>query len=121
MSFNDTLNNLLQDTPHSLAATLMGYDGISIITVQGKTASTSLDINALFVEYSSLLNQIREAAKMFETGLIKEVIISTENLSVILRVLTEEYFAALVLTPEANIGRGRYKMRVAAPKLASEL
>jgi len=122
MDFQNLLKNLLDDVPKSVAATLMGNDGIAIITVKAdENQADDFDVSSMFVEYSSLLNQIREAAKMFSSGNINEVMISTEKLTVILRVLTEEYFTALVLHPDANAGQGRYKLRVASPRLVSEL
>ncbi|GAB4292288.1 MAG: GTPase [Myxococcota bacterium] len=121
MDFQAILKQLVASVPQSVAATLMGYDGIAVSTATPDEQKSDLDSSSLLVEYSSLLVQIKEAAKMFNSGDIKEVMISTERLTVILRVLTEEYFTALVLTPDANIGYGRYKLRVISPKLAAEL
>jgi len=39
----------------------------------------------------------------------------------LIRVLTSDYFVAVALAPTGNIGKGRYMLRVAAPKLIEEL
>ena len=39
----------------------------------------------------------------------------------LIRVLDETYFLALAMEPGGNQGKGRYLMRVSAPKLAAEL
>jgi hypothetical protein len=40
---------------------------------------------------------------------------------VVIRLLSHDYFLALALAPEGNYGKGRYLMRVVAPKLQQEL
>ena len=37
------------------------------------------------------------------------------------RPLTPDYFVVLALSPEGNVGRARYELRVASPKLVAQL
>jgi len=39
----------------------------------------------------------------------------------LIRTLGDNYFLALALRPEGNLGKGRYLMRTAAPTLLAEL
>jgi hypothetical protein len=39
----------------------------------------------------------------------------------IMRMVNADYFVVLALLPEGNYGKGRYALRLAAPKLAKEL
>jgi hypothetical protein len=39
----------------------------------------------------------------------------------LIRVINETYFVAVALSPEGNLGKGRYLLRIVAPKLAEEL
>ena len=38
-----------------------------------------------------------------------------------LRVVSPEYFVAVALSPEGNLGKARFLLRLAAPRLAKEL
>jgi predicted regulator of Ras-like GTPase activity (Roadblock/LC7/MglB family) len=73
------------------------------------------------VEFSAILGQIRNAAEQLRTGGASEVQIRTEKIVAVARFLTSEYFLALAVQPDANVGRARYLLRVAAPKIAAEL
>ena len=54
-------------------------------------------------------------------GEVSEVIINTDKLTTITRPLTPQYYMVLALTPEGNHGKGRYLLRIVAPKLTAEL
>ena len=38
-----------------------------------------------------------------------------------MRMVTQEYFLVLALKPEGNYGKGRYVLRITAPKVKAEL
>ena len=42
-------------------------------------------------------------------------------MSTLIRVINNEYFVAVTLAPDANLGKARFLLRVAAPKLREEL
>ena len=39
----------------------------------------------------------------------------------LIRVLNDNYFVALTMDPDGNFGKGRFLLRVTAPKLLEEL
>ncbi|MGC4063540.1 MAG: hypothetical protein QM784_02605 [Polyangiaceae bacterium] len=39
----------------------------------------------------------------------------------LIRVINDSYFLALSLSPDGNFGKGRYLLRITAPKVAEEL
>jgi hypothetical protein len=39
----------------------------------------------------------------------------------VIRMLNDTYFLALAMLPEGNLGKGRFLMRTAAPKLLADL
>jgi hypothetical protein len=39
----------------------------------------------------------------------------------LVRVINQTYFVAMTLTPNGNLGKGRYLLRLMAPGLAKEL
>jgi len=104
----------------AFAASLMGFDGIAIETAQVK-APSGIELSTVIVEYSGILSQVRQAAESLQMGKASEVSIRTEKLVAVARPLTPDYFVLLALAPEGNVGRARYELRIAAPKLAAQL
>jgi predicted regulator of Ras-like GTPase activity (Roadblock/LC7/MglB family) len=119
MSFREHLEEVCRNVDGAVACSLMGVDGIEVDThVQD---SGPLDVKSLLVEYSGLLRSAREAAAAHEAGGVDEMAISTEKLQAVARIVSPEYFMVVALTPEGNIGKARYLLRVTAPKLKAEL
>jgi predicted regulator of Ras-like GTPase activity (Roadblock/LC7/MglB family) len=117
--FRAALQAICGALPGTVAATLMGSDGIPIETVEG--ADAELEVSSLIVEYGSLIDQIRRSAQMFEAGGLEELTIASEHITTLIRPLTEEYFLALALGPGVPSGKGRYLMRIHAPGLLEAL
>ena len=56
-----------------------------------------------------------------DIGGVSEISIKAEKLTIVVRVLNSDYFLALALGPDGNFGKGRFLMRVVAPRLQAEL
>jgi predicted regulator of Ras-like GTPase activity (Roadblock/LC7/MglB family) len=54
-------------------------------------------------------------------GKASEVSIRTEKMVAVARPLTPDYFVVLTMAPEGNVGRARYELRLAGPRLAAQL
>lgn len=118
-AFQENLQRIVDNVEGGLAGLLMGFDGIPVQTYTRDTAT--MDIQTVGMEFSFILTQVRKAAEAVEIGGVHEVAIRAEKLSVIIRVLNADYFLALALTENGNFGKGRYLLRVTAPKLQAEL
>lgn len=106
----------------ALGATVMGVDGLTVDSVAATPAPrTDADVESLLVEYSSLLGQVQRSAQMFAAGHLEELTISSEHLTTLIRPLTDEYFIALTLGPQASVGKGRYLLRIHARELTGVL
>ncbi len=117
--FQENLKQLVAGTEGAVAGLLMGFDGIA---VESFTAPTSgVDINTVGMEFSFILTQVRKAAEILEVGGVQEIAIRCEKLTILIRVVSKDYFIALAVTPEGNFGKGRYLLRVHAPKFQAEL
>jgi predicted regulator of Ras-like GTPase activity (Roadblock/LC7/MglB family) len=79
------------------------------------------DITTVGIEYGVVLGAIKRAADSLEAGRTSEVAIGTDKMITIIRTLGESYFLAVALRPDGNLGKGRFMMRTAAPKLLAEL
>jgi predicted regulator of Ras-like GTPase activity (Roadblock/LC7/MglB family) len=118
--FQDSLKRLVSETEGGMAGILMGFDGIPVETYS-VPSNTAVDMQTVGMEFSFVLTQVRRAADILEVGALQEVAIRTDRLSVLIRVVSNEYFVALAIAPEGNLGKGRYLLRVVAPKIQSEL
>jgi predicted regulator of Ras-like GTPase activity (Roadblock/LC7/MglB family) len=104
----------------ALACSVMGFDGISVETFQ-KDEAGELELNGAWVEYANLLTQLKNAADVLKTGAVTELSVNSEKVLTIIRLVSPEYFLVLALKAEGNYGKGRYVLRVTAPKVRAEL
>jgi predicted regulator of Ras-like GTPase activity (Roadblock/LC7/MglB family) len=120
MGFREDLEGICGKVEGSFAASLMGFDGIAIETHEAKHAE-GIALNDLLVEYSGIISQVRQAAETLQMGRASEVSIRTEKLVAVARPITPDYFVVVTLSPEGNVGRARYELRIAGPKLVAQL
>ena len=97
----------------------MGLDGIAVETYVRD--GEKIDANTIGMEFSFILTQVRKAAEILEVGDLGEVAIRAEKLTLVIRMLTEEYFLAVLLHRDGNFGKCRFMMRLVGPKLIEEL
>lgn len=122
--FQDNLKVIVDNVEGGLAGLLMGFDGIAVETYTRPASlerPSTVDINTVGMEFSFILTQVRKAAEALEIGGVQEVAVRADRLSIIIRVLSADYFLALALDESGNLGKGRYLLRVVAPKLQAEL
>ena len=120
MSFRTHLESVVNQVDGALACSVMGFDGISVDTHQ-KEDVAELELNGAWVEYANLLSQLRQAAETLKTGEVQEVSVNSERVLTLMRLITPEYFLVLALRADGNYGKGRYVLRVIAPKIRAEL
>lgn len=119
MSLRDSLNTILHTVEGAQAAIIMAYDGIPIDEVI--IEQSEFDMQLLSVEYATVLKEIKRAVDVIKMGDLEEVSISTTNTSVIVRVLNDDLFAALILKRDGNIGKGRYMLKIKSYEVLREL
>lgn len=115
--FKDALRDVVEKVDGGMAALLMGFDGIAV----EQYSPEGFDIETLGMEFSVVLNDARKAALALDAGQTDEVSFRAEKVTAVVRVLNDEYFLALVLKPSGNLGKGRYLLRLAAPRVAKDL
>ncbi len=119
MPFLDILKNLVDPVEGVKAATIMGVDGISV--QQYPVEGSSCDMESVGVEYGGAVEELKKASRLLSLGALEEVVVSTLGPSVILRMVTGEYFIVMVVDGDANIGRARYHLGRAVVKAKEEL
>jgi predicted regulator of Ras-like GTPase activity (Roadblock/LC7/MglB family) len=117
--FQDNLRRLVAETEGGVAGLLMGFDGIAVD--QYTAPDAGVDIQTVGMEFSFILTQVRKAAEILEVGAVQEIAIRSAALTILIRVVSSEYFVALAIRPDGNFGKGRYLLRVVAPKLQAEI
>ncbi|MBN2340872.1 MAG: roadblock/LC7 domain-containing protein [Deltaproteobacteria bacterium] len=116
--FGSILEETVTSVKGARAAILMGFDGIP---VDAYTADSDSDIESIGMEFSVLLKEVQNAAAQLEAGSANEITIRTEKFSTILRILNDEYFMAIAVAANGNLGKARYLLRMAGPKLLEVL
>lgn len=119
MPYRESLKALTESVDGSLAAIIMGYDGIPID--EYITAEVPCDMQLVAVEYANLLRDIRRTVELLENGEMQEVSIATDRLRVLVRIINGEFFLVLVMAADGNFGKGRYLLTREALRLKQEL
>lgn len=119
MIFDEVVQNAVQNVHGGLAAVIMGRDGISLSQFRAETAE--VDIETLGIEYANLFAEITKAAQTLGSGSVQEVMLLTDQYQILIRAINPEYFIALILAPNGNLGKGRFVLRVSIPKILAEL
>jgi predicted regulator of Ras-like GTPase activity (Roadblock/LC7/MglB family) len=117
--FKTILREVVENADGAVASILMGFDGITVDSYASE--GSGLDMETVGSEYSQVLHQIRQAAQMLDMGPASEVAVQAENMTTLMRLLNEEYFVAVAMRPQGNLGKARYLLRTQAPKLLENL
>jgi predicted regulator of Ras-like GTPase activity (Roadblock/LC7/MglB family) len=120
VSFLPVLQDVVRSVDGALACSVMGFDGIAVESHQVDGAP-DLDLQSTLVEYAAVLAQARNAAQLLKTGPVSEVSINSDHVLTIMRLVTQDYFLVLALGSGGNYGKGRYALRIAAPRIRAEL
>ena len=114
MSFDSILQTIVDECGGGVGAALMESDGIPIEQViASKPIANVLDeeVSAVGVEFGKILQDIGHASDNLSGGSLREAIISVNNFILLFRVVTEEFFVVVVLSPDGNLGKARYLIR----------
>jgi predicted regulator of Ras-like GTPase activity (Roadblock/LC7/MglB family) len=117
--FKEALQTAVDGTDGGLAGLLMDFEGIPVETYSRD--GSVFDIESVGAEVSVVVKAIQRASEMLDAGPTHEVSFKSDKLVTLIRVINDTYFVAMALTPDGNLGKGRYLLRLLAPQLAEEL
>jgi predicted regulator of Ras-like GTPase activity (Roadblock/LC7/MglB family) len=117
--FRETLRDIVDRTEGGVAGLVMDSEGIALETYARDGAP--FDITTIGIEFGVALSAIKRAADSLDAGKTREVAIGTDKMTALIRTLGETYFLAVAIRPDGNLGKGRFLMRTAIPKLLAEL
>ncbi|MBU5613322.1 roadblock/LC7 domain-containing protein [Geomonas azotofigens] len=118
MGFKGILKGIVEESG-GLGGVIMGYDGIAIDEYLREAAG--LDVQTMTIEYASVLKEIKRTVGVLKTGELEEVSIITEKCCIIVRGISDDFFAALVLPSDGNFGKARFLLKRAAPGFRESL
>ena len=119
MIFDEVVENTVEQTSGAIASIIMATDGISLSKYL--KPEVEMDLETLGIEYANLLMEINRSSEAMEAGSLDELSLNTEKYLTLIRKINSEYFIALILKPDGNMGKGRFLLRVSVPKIIKEL
>ncbi|MEK7772878.1 MAG: hypothetical protein AAB307_00905, partial [Deltaproteobacteria bacterium] len=90
-------------------------------SVQQYCVKAGYDIESLAIEYGKVIDEIKKAAALLNLGSVDEVLVRAAESDIIIRIVTAEYYMALVVRHGAGVGKAGYMLKKAASKVKSEL
>jgi predicted regulator of Ras-like GTPase activity (Roadblock/LC7/MglB family) len=117
--FAETLKKLVDNVDGGIAAVVMGLDGIPVDTYIRQ--NDRLDVTTVGMEFSFIITQVRKAGESLQVGNLEELAVKAQRLVLVCRMLSPQYFVAIVMTPEGNFGKCRFLARMAMPALQAQL
>jgi predicted regulator of Ras-like GTPase activity (Roadblock/LC7/MglB family) len=117
--FAETLKKVVDNIEGGIAAVVMGLDGIPVESYV--KLDDRVDVNTVAMEFSFILTQVRKAGESLAVGSLEELSVKAQRLLLVCRMLSPQYFVAIVMAPEGNFGKARYLARLAQPALVAQL
>jgi predicted regulator of Ras-like GTPase activity (Roadblock/LC7/MglB family) len=121
--FRDTLQKMVDRLDGGVAGILMGFDGIAVehYSREEQDGQDGIDIQTVGMELAHAVSQLRKAVERLDLGQAAEITVRTDKLVILVYVLSEEYFVACAVRPDASFGKARYVMRLVAPQIRADL
>jgi predicted regulator of Ras-like GTPase activity (Roadblock/LC7/MglB family) len=117
--FAETLKKVVDNVDGGIAAVVMGLDGIPVDSYVRQ--NDRVDVNTVGMEFSFILTQVRKAGESLQVGGLEELSVRAQQLLLICRMISPQYFVAIAVAPEGNFGKARYLARLATPALVAQL
>lgn len=116
--FLEQLSRISGRIDGALALSLVAKDGISVESV---SSDPGIDLEALAAEMVSQARAISDNHRELEVGEVKQLSVTTDQVTLMVSSITPDYYLLLVLGPEGNYGRARFELRRARLLLEKDL
>ena len=107
--FSERLQQVADRIEGTRALALIARDGIPVewIDPHGK----NLDLELLAAELMSQMRAISNNHEELEVGKVRHLAVATDQMTLMVTSITEEYYLMLVLGPQSNYGKARFELR----------
>lgn len=116
--FEERLQQICNRVDGAVAASLVDHDGI---TVNSYTRNGAIDLEALAAELLAQAQAIARDHRELDMGELKQLSVTTDRYTVLVRTLTGSYSLLLVLSNAGSYGRARFELRRALLQFESDL
>ncbi|MBU1241137.1 roadblock/LC7 domain-containing protein [Myxococcota bacterium] len=114
--FREHLKKLVDNVDGAKAALLMEFDGIEVDHYQKESSN----IQTLGTEFSQLMTHARRTAQILDVGGLEEMMVKTDDLILVFRIVNEDYFLTVALDSTGNFGKARFIARLIVPRMLEE-
>jgi len=115
ISFKNILQQVVEGVPKSLAAMIIGKDGIAVESYQA--AGPGLDLEMLGAEYVQVMSEVYKLVSIFHLEELRDITIVLHDLKIIIHLISEGYYFIHFLESDSNEALGRYRTRVGSLRL----
>ena len=125
MSFEPTLQKMVDTCPGVLGIALMGSDGIPVAEAAASASAQEMEggelVGGAGVEFGRILDEVRKASDALGGGRLEETIVSLARFTLLFRSVDDELFLVVALAPDGNLGKARYLVRRHLHELREQL
>jgi len=118
MDYKEVLKAIAESVDGAIGIGLVGLDGM---VIDQYSATDDFDVTMVGAEYSSVIKNAGKASQDFGLGPTTEILITTEQATMIMMMVGDNYFAVLAINQDGNLGRGRLEMKKHIPKIEKEM
>ena len=114
MSFEPTLQKMIDGCSGAIGIALMGSDGIAVAELQAPDPDLSVldgEVGAAGIEFGRILDEVRKAADALSGGRLEEVVIGLARMTLVFRAVDDDLFLVVALAPSGNLGKARFLLR----------
>lgn len=112
MSFEPTLQKMIDGCPGAFGIALMGSDGIPVAEIAVAAEDAGGDVvGSAGVEFGRILDEVRKASDAIAGGRLEETVVALARCTLVFRPVDDELFLVVALAPDGNLGKARFLMR----------
>ena len=114
MSFEPTLQKMIDGCSGAIGIALMGSDGIAVAELQAPDPDRSVldgEVGAAGIEFGRILDEVRKASDALNGGRLEEVVVGLARYTLVFRTVDDELFLVVALAQGGNLGKARFLMR----------
>jgi predicted regulator of Ras-like GTPase activity (Roadblock/LC7/MglB family) len=126
MSFEATLQTIVDECGGGYGAVLIGLDGIAVAQVGARSGPDREDplqgdVTAAGIEFGRILVDMAKAADALGAGDLRETVVRLDRVTLVFHALEDDLFLVLALAPDGNLGKARYLMRRSVVAIRADL
>jgi len=114
MSFEPTLQKMIDGCSGAIGIALMGSDGIAVAEFQAQNPDLGVldgDVSAAGIEFGRILDEMRKASDALNGGRLEEVVVGLARFTLLFRSVDDELFLVVALAEGGNLGKARFLLR----------